>query len=167
LSFPAPQGVEAKQEVIDMNPIAAIAVKLVSGGATAALMTLGLTAGLADASAPSPTPTPAPSSANAAIPTAPAGVRDAVRYAIFVSEAEVLRLPQRAFRADLQHGITVARLARERGMNKERFADRLVIDLKPRLERLVDLRVITQAQADRVLDRIQHGNIPWWDGLGK
>jgi hypothetical protein len=155
--------------VIDMNPIAAMAVKLVSGGATAALMTLGLTAGLADASAPSPTPTPtaAPSSANAAIPTAPAGVRDAVRYAIFVSEAQVLRIPQRAFRADLERGITVARLARERGMNKERFADRLVVDLKPRLERLVDLRVITHAQADMIVDRIQHGNIPWWDGLGK
>ncbi len=149
-----------------MNPIAAIAVKLVSGGATAALMTLGLTAGLADASAPSPTP-PAPSSTSAAIPVAPAGVRDAVRYAIFVSEAEVLRIPQRAFRADLVHGITVARLARERGMSKERFADRLVIDLRPRLERLVDLKVITHAQKDRILDRIQHGYIPWWDGLGK
>jgi hypothetical protein len=150
-----------------MNSIAAMAVKLVSGGATAALMTLGLTAGLADASVtPSPTPA-APSSANAAIPAAPAGVRAAVRYAIFVSEAQVLRIPQRAFRADLLRGITVARLARERGMNKERFADRLVVDLKPRLERLVDLHVITHAQADRVLDRIQHGYIPWWDGLGK
>jgi len=153
--------------VIDMNPIAAMAVKLVSGGTTAALMTLGLTAGLADASSPSPTPNPAPNSANAAIPTAPAGVRDAVRFAIFESEAEVLRIPQWAFRADLKRGITVARLARERGMTKERFAERLVVDLKPRLERLVDLKVITQAQADTVVDRIQHGNIPWWDGLGR
>jgi hypothetical protein len=150
-----------------MNPFAAIAVKLVSGGTTAALMTLGLTASLADASAtPSPTPT-APSSANAAIPAAPAGVRDAVRYAIFLSEAEVLRIPPRAFRIDLLRGITVARLARERGMNKERFGNRLVVALKPRLERLVDLHVITHAQADRILDRIQAGYIPWWDGLGK
>jgi hypothetical protein len=150
-----------------MNPFVAIAVKLLSGGTTAVLMTLGLTASLADASVtPSPTPT-APSSANAAIPVAPAGVRDAVRYAIFLSEAEVLRIPARAFRADLLHGITVARLARERGMGKERFGDRLVVDLKPRLERLVDLHVITRAQADRVVDRIQHGYIPWWDGLGK
>ena len=150
-----------------MNPFVAFAVKLVSGGTTAALMTLGLTASLADASVtPSPTPT-APSSSNAAIPAAPAGVRDAVRYAIFLSEAEVLRIPPRAFRADLLRGIPVARLARERGMNKERFGNRLVVALKPRLERLVDLHVITHAQADRVLDRIQHGYIPWWDGLGK
>src|SRR4029077_4971701 len=150
-----------------MNPFVAFAVKLVSGGTTAALMTLGLTAGLADASVtPSPTPT-APTSSNAAIPAAPAGVRDAVRYAIFLSEAQVLRIPPRAFRADLLHGITVARLARERGMNKERFGNRLVVDLKPRLERLVDIHVITHAQADRILDRIEHGYIPWWDGLGK
>ena len=150
-----------------MHPMAAMAIKILSGGTTAALMTLGLTASLADASVtPSPTPT-APSSANAAIPAAPAGVRDAVRYAIFLSEAEVLRIPPRAFRADLLRGITVARLARERGMNKERFGNRLVVDLKPRLERLVDLHVITHAQANRVLDRIQHGYIPWWDGLNR
>jgi hypothetical protein len=147
-----------------MNPITAIAIKFVSGGTTAALMTLGLTAGLADAST---TPAPAPSSASAAMPVAPAGVRAAVRFAIFESEAQVLRIPQWAFRADLVHGITVARLARERGMNKEQFANRLVVDLKPRLERLVDLRVITHAQAVVVLDRIRHGYVPWWDGLGR
>jgi hypothetical protein len=31
----------------------------------------------------------------------------------------------------------------------------------------VHLRVITKAQADIVIDRIQRGNIPWWDGLNK
>jgi hypothetical protein len=149
-----------------MNPIAAVAVKLVSGGATAAMMTLGLTAGLADASS-TPAPAPAPSSSNVAVASPSAGVRDAVRFAVFEAEADVLRIPQAAFRADLQHGITVARLARERGMNKEQFADRLVVDLRPRLDRLVDLKVITRAQADIVLDRIHRGNIPWWDGLGK
>ena len=146
-----------------MNPFAAIAVKLVSGGATAALMTLGLTAGLADAS----TSVPAPSSDTAATASALAGVQDAVRFAIFEAEADVLRIPQKAFRADLERGITVARLARERGMNKDRFGDRLVVNLKPRLAQLVHLRVITRAHADRVLDRIQAGNIPWWDGLHK
>jgi hypothetical protein len=144
-----------------MNPMAAIAVKLVSGGATAALLTLGVTAGLAQASSPSP----APSSPSAAIPTGPAGVRDAVRFAIFESEADVLRIPQRAFSADLEHGITVARLARERGMTKEQFADKLATNLKPRLDQLVDLKVITRAQADLVLERIHKGFIPWWDGL--
>jgi hypothetical protein len=144
-----------------MNPIAAFAVKLASGGTTAALLTLGLTAGLADASTVSPTP----STDTAATAAALAGVRDAVRFAIFEAEADVLRIPPKAFRADLERGITVARLARERGMNKERFGDRLVVNLKPRLAQLVHLRVITRAQADAILDRIQAGHIPWWDGL--
>jgi uncharacterized protein YaiL (DUF2058 family) len=164
LRFPTPSGVEYQQEVIDMNPMAAFAVKFVSGGTTAALMTLGLTAGLADASV-KPNPTPASSSAAVASPLA--GVRDAVRFAVFEAEADVLRIPQEAFRDDLKRGITVARLARERGMSKEQFADRLVVNLKPRLEQLVRLRVITQEQADHVIDRIQHGNIPWWDGVGR
>ena len=147
-----------------MNPFAALAVKFVSGGATAALMTLGVTASLADASV---MPTPAPASSNAAVASPLAGVRDAVRFAVFEAEADVLRIPPAAFRADLRRGITVARLARERGLNKDQFGDRLVVNLKPRLAQLVHLRVITKAQADIVIDRIQRGNIPWWDGLNK
>jgi len=143
-----------------MNPFAAMAVKFVSGGTTAALMTLGLTASLADASV-----APAPASSNAAVASPLAGVRDAVRFALFEAEADVLRIPQAAFRTDLRRGMTVARLARERGLNKEQFGDRLVVNLKPRLAQLVHLRVITKAQADIVVDRIQRGNIPWWDGL--
>ncbi|HXC77781.1 MAG TPA: hypothetical protein VNU19_12080 [Candidatus Acidoferrum sp.] len=147
-----------------MNPFAAMAVKLVGGGTTAALMTLGLTASLADASV---MPTPAPASSNPAVASPYAGVRDAVRFAVFESEADVLRIPQAAFLVDLKRGITVARLARERGLNKDQFGDRLVVNLKPRLAQLVHLRVITKAEADRVVDRINHGYIPWWDGLNK
>jgi hypothetical protein len=147
-----------------MNPFAAMAVKFVSGGTTAALMTLGVTASLADASV---TPTPAPASSNAAVASPLAGVRDAVRFQVFEAEAAVLRIPQSAFRTDLRRGITVARLARERGLNKDQFGDRLVVNLKPRLAQLVHLRVITKAQAEIVIDRIQRGNIPWWDGLGR
>ena len=146
-----------------MNPIAALAVKFASGGATAALLTLGLTTGLANASTIAPTPT----SDTAATASALAGVRDAVRFAIFEAEAAALRIPPKAFRADLERGIAVARLARERGLNKEQFGNRLVVNLKPRLTHLVHLRVITKAQADRVIDRIERGNIPWWDGLGR
>jgi hypothetical protein len=146
-----------------MNQFGALAIKVFSGGGTAVLMTLGVTSGLADASAMPATP--APASANVAVASPLAGVRDAVRFAVFESEADVLRIPQAAFRADLRRGITVARLARERGQNKDQFGDRLVVNLKPRLAQLVRLRVITRAQADIVIDRIQHGNIPWWDGL--
>jgi uncharacterized protein YpuA (DUF1002 family) len=145
-----------------MNQFGAMAVKVFSGGATAVLMTLGVTAGLADASV---TPAPAPASSNAAVASPLAGVRDAVRFAVFEAEADVLRIPQAACRVDLKRGITVARLARERGLNKDQFGDRLVVNVKPRLAQLVHLRVVTKAQADIVIDRIQRGNIPWWNGV--
>ena len=108
-----------------MNPFAAMAVKVVSGGATAALMTLGLTASLADASV---TPTPAPASSNAAVASPLAGVRDAVRFAVFEAESDVLRIPPAAFRADRKRGIPVARLARARGLTKETFGDRQAVN---------------------------------------
>jgi hypothetical protein len=50
-------------------------------------------------------------------------------------------------------------------MTKEQFADRLAANLKPRLEALVDHKQITQAQADKVLDRIAKGFVPFWDGV--
>ena len=50
-------------------------------------------------------------------------------------------------------------------MTKEQFETRLIANLKPRLEALVDHKTITQAQADKVLDRIAKGHVPFWDGI--
>jgi hypothetical protein len=50
-------------------------------------------------------------------------------------------------------------------MTKEQFEIRLGANLRPRLEVLVDHKVITQAQRDRVLDRISKGHVPFWDGI--
>jgi hypothetical protein len=50
-------------------------------------------------------------------------------------------------------------------MNKDQFAAALAANLKPRLEALVEQKVITQAQADKVLDRISKGHIPFWNGI--
>ena len=41
-----------------MNPFAGVAVKVVGGAATAALLSLGLAGGLARAASPSPSPSP-------------------------------------------------------------------------------------------------------------
>lgn len=41
----------------------------------------------------------------------------------------------------------------------------LISSVKPRLAALVDNKVITQAQADRVIDRISKGHVPFWDGV--
>ena len=141
-----------------MNPSAALAVKTVGAGTVAALLSLGVAGGLAQAASPSPTPKPAA----AAKPATP--VRD-VRLAVFESEADVLGITPKVLRTDLKQGQKVSDLARDKGMTKEQFAAKLVVSVKPRLEQLVAQKVITQAQADKVIDRISKGHIPFWDGL--
>ena len=138
-----------------MNPIAVIAAKTLGAGTVAALLSLGVAGVLAQAASPSPTPKPA---------AAAKPVR-AVSVAVFESEADVLGITPKALRADLKQGQKVSDLARDKGMTKETFAAQLVLSVKPRLEQLVTSKVITQAQADKVIDRINKGHIPFWDGL--
>lgn len=160
MSFPAPQGVESSQEVIDMNPIAAIAVKIAGAGAAAALLSAGIAGGLAQAASPSSTPG---SSAKQAAPD-PRSDRRAIRRAVFEAEADVLGIAPKALRDDLRKGQKVSDLAKGKGMTKEQFGGRLMVNARPRLETLVAHKVITQAQADRVIDRISNGYVPFWNG---
>ena len=145
-----------------MNPFAAAAVKVVGGGAAAALLSLGVAGGLAQAASPSPSPnasTTAPSKSDRHAD------RKLVRQAILESEADVLGIPEGTLIADLKKGQKVSDLANDRHMTKEQFADKLAANLKPRLEQLVDHKQLTQAQADRILDRISKGDIPFWNGI--
>ncbi len=50
-------------------------------------------------------------------------------------------------------------------MDKDKFAAALTANLKPRLAALVGKGVITQPQADKILDRIAKGHIPFWNGI--
>ena len=144
-----------------MNPFAAIAVKTVGAAGAAALLSLGAAGVLAQAATPSPTPTPAASQ--------PAKDRHAdlraIRRAVVESEADVLGITPKSLVTDLRAGQKVSDLARDKGMTQEQFETRLVANLKPRLETLVDKKVITQAQADKVLDHISKGHIPFWNGI--
>jgi len=144
-----------------MNPFAGVAVKVVGGGAAAALLSLGLAGGLAQAASPSPSPSP-----SAAAPSA--GDRHADRrlvvQAVLESEADVLGMPEGNLIADLKKGQKVSDLAKAKGMDKAQFTVRLIANLKPRLEQLVDHKQITQARADRIIDRISKGHVPFWDG---
>ena len=130
-----------------MNPFAAIAVKTVGAAGVAALLSVGAVS--------ASTAKPSPSHAD----------RHAVRAAIIESEADVLGIKPETLVKDLKAGQKVSDLARDRGMTKEQFATRLVANLRLRLEVLVDHKVITQAQADRLLDRIAKGFVPFWDGI--
>jgi uncharacterized protein YaiL (DUF2058 family) len=81
------------------------------------------------------------------------------------AEADVLGIKPEELRKDLKAGQKVSDLAKAKGMSEQQFAARLSAAVKPRLEQLVDHKQITQAQADRVLDRIAKGHIPWWNGM--
>ncbi len=140
-----------------MKPFAALAVKTFGAGTAAALISLGVAGGLAQAASPTPNPSPA-ASAN---PTKPDPNKD--RRVIFAAVFEYITPAQ--LREDLRQGQKVADLAKDRGMTKDQFAAKLAASVKPRLETLVEKKEITQAQADKVLDRISKGYVPFWDGL--
>jgi hypothetical protein len=146
-----------------MNPFAGVAVKVMGGGLVAALLSLGVAGGLAQAASPSPSPnTPkaaAPSSADRHAD------RKLVRQAVLEAEADVLGIPEGTLISDLKKGQKVSDLAKDKGVTKEQFAAKLVVNLRPRLEQLVDHKQITQAQADRILDRIAGGWVPFWNGI--
>jgi hypothetical protein len=147
-----------------MIPYAAVAVKTVSAAGAAALLSLGVAGGLAQAATPSPTP-----KASTIVPAKPdpRSDRRAIRRAVFESEADVLGITLKTLRADLRKGQKVSDLARDKGMTKEQFETKLLAVLKPRLETLVEHKVITQAQADKAVDRISQGYIPFWNGIDR
>jgi hypothetical protein len=144
-----------------MNPFAAVAMKVAGGGVVATLLSLGVAGGLAQAAGPSTNPSVAASPAAAGAHAD----RRAVRLAVFESEADVLGITPKQLRVDLKAGQKVSDLARAKGMTKQQFADKLVASLRPRLEALVEHKVITQAQADKIIDRISKGHVPFWDGV--
>jgi hypothetical protein len=146
-----------------MNPLAAIAVKTVGAASAAALLSLGAAGVLAQAATPSPNPAPA-AGAKHSMPD-PRSDRRAIRRAVVEAEADVLGIKPETLLADLKAGQKVSDLAKDKGMTKEQFESKLLTSLKPRLETLVDHKVITQPQADKALDRISKGHIPFWNGI--
>ena len=144
-----------------MNPFAAIAVKTVGAAGVAALLSFGAVSALAASPSPKPTPT-----AGATQPSTDKHAdRRAIRRAVIESEADVLGITPETLVKDLRAGQKVSDLAKDKGMTKEQFETKLVANLKPRLAVLVANKTITQPQADKVLDRISKGHVPFWDGI--
>jgi membrane-bound lytic murein transglycosylase B len=142
-----------------MTPFAAVAFKAVGAAAAAAMLTLGA------AQAASPPPSPSPSASTKAPATDHRADRRAIARAVFESEADVLGITPKTLRQDLRKGQKVSDLAKDKGMTKEQFETKLIASVRPRLAVLVDHKVITQAQADKVIDRISKGYVPFWDGV--
>jgi len=146
-----------------MTPFAAIAFKTAGAAGAAALLSLGLAGGMAQAASPTPNPTPAAGSTGS-VPD-PRADRRAIFRAVFESEADVLGISPKTLRQDIRSGQKVSDLARDKGMTQAQFENRLTASVRPRLETLVDHKVITQAQADKAIDRISKGHIPFWNGV--
>ncbi len=144
-----------------MSPFAAVAVKAIGAAGVAALLSVGVV------SAATPTPSPSkPTAAGTQQPSADRHAdRRAIRRAVIEAEADVLGIKPEELVKDLKAGQKVSDLAKAKGMTKEQFAARLIANLKPRLDALVDHKVITRAEADKVIDWIQKGHVPFWDGL--
>jgi hypothetical protein len=147
-----------------MNPLAIVSVKTLGAAGAAALLSLGVAGTMAQAATPNPNPNPNPS-ASAKHSVIARADRRAVRLAVVASEGDVLGITPKTLRQDLLKGQTVSDLAGAKGLNKEQFETKLIADVKPRLEDQVGHKVITQAQADRVADRISKGYVPFWDGI--
>jgi hypothetical protein len=145
-----------------MTPFAAVAVKTISAAGVAALLSVGAVSAIAA----SPSPNPTSTAAGAQRPSTDRHAdRKAIRRAVVEAEADVLGIKPEQLLKDLKAGQKVSDLAKDKGMTKEQFETRLIANLKPRLEALVDHKTITQAQADKVLDRIAKGYVPFWDGI--
>ena len=144
-----------------MNPFAAAVVKTVGAAGAAALLSVGVV----NAASPSPSPTSPTATGSQNQKADHRTDRRLIRRAIIESEADVLGIKPEQLVKDLRAGQKVSDLAKDKGMTKDQFAAKLAANLKPRLEALVDHKQIIQAQADKVLDRLAKGHIPFWDGV--
>ncbi len=144
-----------------MNPFGAVALKTVGAAGVAALLSVGAVSALAASPSPRPTPTAGTTQPS----TDRHADRRAIRRAVIESEADVVGITPETLVKDLKAGQKVSDLAKDKGMTKEQFETKLVANLKPRLAVLVANKTITQPEADRVLDRISKGYVPFWDGI--
>ena len=142
-----------------MTWYAGAAVKLVGAATVAALLSLGAVGVLAS----SPPPLSALPVATKATPADKAAHR-AIAKAIFDSEAAALGISADQLKAELKKGTKVSDLAKSKGWDKAAFTTKLLDQLKPRLTTLVDTHVIQKAQADKTIDRVKKGHIPYWNG---
>ena len=148
-----------------MNPFAAVAVKTVSAASAAALLSLGAAGVVAQAANPTNPNTPTATAAGTKHSNDAHADRRVIAKAVFEAEADTLGITPEQLRKDLKAGQKVSDLANDKHMNKDQFAAALAKNLKPRLDALVDKKVITRAQADKALDRIAKGHIPFWNGV--
>ncbi len=146
-----------------MIPFASAAVKTIGAAGAAALLTTGIVS--AASPSPNPTGTAAGQRQQQADNNARHHDRRAIRRAVIAAEADVLGMTPEALVSSLKEGKTVSDLAQAKGLTKPQFIARLLPDLTVRLDNLVDHKLITPAEAKKVLAWIADGHVPFWNGL--
>jgi hypothetical protein len=91
--------------------------------------------------------------------------RRQIAKVVFAAEASVLGVKPEELRQDLKQGKTVSELAQAKGMNEQQFGQAVAKAAKPGLDQLVDTKKITAGQEARVLQRLNGGHVPFWNGL--
>jgi len=142
-----------------MTWFAGAAVKLVGAASAAALLSLGAVSVLAQ-STPSATATAVATKASPADKAA----HRAIAKAVFESEAAALGLTPEALKAELKKGTKVSDLAKAKNWDKTMFGNQVLGQLSGRLKTLVTAGTINQTQANKAVERINKGHIPYWDG---
>jgi hypothetical protein len=140
------------------------------GGAAAGglLLVGGLSVPAFAASTPSPSPSvTAPGSPSHAGHNDRRQDRRVARRDYLEASAQVLGMKPEDLAKALKSGQTLSQLAAAKGMNKDQFADAVTKAIKPLLEKSVDNHQLTQREADRIVDALSKGRLPWWDGRHK
>jgi hypothetical protein len=76
--------------------------------------------------------------------------------------AEGLGLTEEEFETRLANGETPWQIAQDQGISTEDFRTIMQDARASVIAQAVEDGVITQEQADRMLDRMEHGGFPWW-----
>lgn len=88
-----------------------------------------------------------------------------LRMLLLKAAAQTLNLTPQQLMQDLRQGKTLSQLAG--GMTEAQFRQALTGHLKTDLDALVKQGKVTQAQEDRLLQRLQTAPIPFWDSAPK
>ena len=139
-----------------MTWYAGAAVKLVGAATVAALLSLGAVGVLASS-------TPSVSALPVATKSTPAdkAAHKAIAKATFDAEAEALGLSSAQLKDALKSGKKVSELTK---LDKATFAKALLVPLTRNLQALVGAGTIQQAQANKAIDRVKKGHVPYWNG---
>lgn len=81
----------------------------------------------------------------------------------FSAAAAALGVSEDQLKSDLAAGQSLSQVAASRGISESDFRARLIANLKPSLDAGVTSKTLTAAQEQEILNRLQTGELPYWN----